>query len=146
MRLPALSLLVLIAMTGCRPVGVAAPSPHAAYPDPLASSLQVEAMGDSVRFVLQITNATDAPVAVTFPSAQIYDFAVREGTRSVWTWSADRSFVQSVRTITLAVGETRLNSEVWRVPAELRGRTLTAVGRLTSIDHPLERAAEFRLP
>lgn len=146
MRLLSLTLLAAALTAGCRPPGEAAPAPHAAYRGPLVSSLQVESMRDSVRLVLQVTNATSGPVTLTFPSGQSYDFQVLDGGRVVWTWSADRSFMQAVRMLTMAPGETSRYSEVWRLPEELRGRTLTARARLTSTDHPVEQAAEFRLP
>ena len=146
MRLPAIVLLGLTALAGCRPAAVAAPAPHAPYRGPLASSLQVETLGDSIRLVLQVSNATDQAVTLTFPSGQSYDFQVRDGAETVWSWSADRSFIQAVRTETLAPGETRRHGEIWRPAAALRGRTLTAVALLTSTDHPREHTAQFRLP
>jgi hypothetical protein len=146
MRLLAALFLGTALTAGCRPASEAAPAPHAPYRDALVSSLQVEALGDSARFVLQVTNGSEGPLTLTFPSGQTYDFSVRDGGQTVWSWSADRSFMQSVRMITLGPGETRTHSEVWRAAAGLRGRTLTAVARLASSDHPLERTAEFRLP
>jgi hypothetical protein len=146
MRPLALVLLTLIAAAGCRPAGQAAPAPHAAYRGPLATSLQVETLGDSARLVLRVSNGSDAPVNVTFPSGQTYDFQIRDGAETVWSWSADRSFMQAVRMHTMAPGETVTYSEVWRAPAAMHGRSLTAVGRLTSSDHPVEHTAAFRLP
>jgi hypothetical protein len=146
-RYSAVCLLALLS-TACRPYperGVADP-PQAAYRGPLASSLQVEPMGDSVRFVLQVTNASEAPLTLNFSSGQSYDFAVREGGETLWTWSADRSFMQALRSETLAPGQTHRLSEVWRVPAAQRGRALTAVARMTSTNHPVEQTAEFRVP
>jgi hypothetical protein len=146
MRLLVLALAALAGTSACRPPGESAPAPHSAYRGPLATSLQVQTLGDSVQLVLQVTNGTPASVTVTFPSGQTYDFSVLDGTEPVWTWSADRSFIQSVRMVTLAPGETRTHSEVWTVPAGMRGRTLTAVGRLTSSDHPVEHRTGFRVP
>jgi len=138
--------VALFSITACRPAGEAAPATHSAYRGPLASSLQVEPLGDSVRLVLQVTNGTSAPVTVTFPSGQTYDFSVSDGANTLWSWSADRSFMQAIRTETLSPGETQTHAETWRVPAGLRGRTLTARAWLTSSDHPVEHTAEFRVP
>jgi hypothetical protein len=146
MRPLAVALLALIAASACRPQSEAGPAPQASYRSPLATSLKVEALGDSARFVLQVTNGTGAPVTITFPSGQTYDFQVLDGSRAEWSWSADRSFMQAIRMDTLAPGETRTYAEVFRAPSVLRGRTLTAVARLTSTDHPVQHTAEFRLP
>jgi hypothetical protein len=146
MRLLSLTLLAAALTAGCRPPGEAAPAPHAPYRGPLVSSLQVEAMGDSARMVLQVTNATSGPVSLTFPSGQSYDFQVLDAGRVVWTWSADRSFMQAVRMHTLAAGETTRYAEVWHAPAGMHGRPLTVRATLTSSDQPVEQTAEFRLP
>lgn len=146
MRLLVLVLATVAAAAACRPASEAAPAPHSAYRGPLASSLQVEVLGDSVRLVLQVTNGTNQPVPVTFPSGQTYDFSVYDGGETAWTWSADRSFIQQVRMVTLAPGETQSHSETWVVPAALRGKRLRAVGRMTSSNHAVEQSTEFRVP
>lgn len=113
---------------------------------PLAASFQIQPAGDSVAFVLAVTNATQAPLALEFRSGQSYDFAVADGGREVWRWSAERMFTQALRGETLAPGQTLTWREVWRPDASLRGRSLTATARLTSASHPLERTQTFRLP
>ncbi|HEU4885621.1 MAG TPA: BsuPI-related putative proteinase inhibitor [Longimicrobium sp.] len=114
--------------------------------DALVSSLRVET-GDTVRFTLQVTNPSAAPVSFTFPSGQSYDFAVRPagGGAVAWRWSEQMSFTQAVRTVTLAPGETWTFGERWTRPPGTRGE-FTAVARLTSSDRPVERTATFRLP
>ena len=140
-------LLVCSAVGACTPVpGPAAAPPHAPYRGPLASSLQVEPMGDSARLVLQVTNASEAAVPLQFASGQSYDFAVLDGAREVWRWSADRMFTQALRNETLAAGETRRYAEIWHPAAALHGRDLTARAWLTASDQPLEQSAQFRLP
>lgn len=143
-----LALALVAALAACVPPPAPAPGPvEAGAPaEPLASSLQVEAGADSVRFVLQVTNVSAAPLALVFGSGQTYDFAVRDGARELWRWSAGRGFTQAVREETLAPGETRTFAESWRPPAEARGRPLTAVARLASSTHPVERTSPFALP
>src|SRR4051812_50189599 len=51
---------------------------------PLAASFQIQPAADSVTFVLAVTNATQAPLALEFRSGQSYDFAVADGGREVW--------------------------------------------------------------
>jgi hypothetical protein len=145
-RTPLLALCLLAA--ACPGPGSAPPA-NRANPGhaPLVASLQVETAGaDSVRLVLQVTNAQAAPLAVTFPSGQSYDFAVLDGARELWRWSADMGFTQAVRTETLAPGETRSYAETWRPGGAPRGRTLTAVARFTSSDHPVQVQAGFAVP
>ena len=112
----------------------------------LVSSLSVETEADTVLFTLQVTNPYEAPVQVTFPSGQTYDFAVRDAAgRELWRWSAERGFTQAVQTRTLPPGTTWTFGERWTPPAATRG-ALTAVGRLASSSHAVERTAVFRLP
>jgi intracellular proteinase inhibitor BsuPI len=143
--LAALAAAVLAACPAPEP-GPAPPPPMAAADGPLASSLQIEASRDSVRFVLQVTNTSAAPVMLGFNSGQTYDFVVLDAGRELWRWSADMGFTQALRSETLAPGETRAWSERWRPPAEARGRQLTGVGRLVARDHPVERTSPFVVP
>jgi hypothetical protein len=135
-------------LAACAPVpppADPAPQPSAAAADALVSSLSVETLGDTVRLSLQVTNATDAPLALVFPSGQTYDFAVMRGGETLWHWSADKSWMQAVREETVPAGETRTYSEAWVPGAPARGE-LSARAWLTSSSHPLERTATFRLP
>ncbi|HEX2079298.1 MAG TPA: BsuPI-related putative proteinase inhibitor [Longimicrobium sp.] len=126
------------------PDGMLPPPPEPPQPA-LVTSLHVEAAGDTVLLALQVTNPYQAPVQVTFPSGQTYDFAVRAGGNELWRWSADRGFTAAVQTLTLEPGATWSFGERWVRPAGVRGE-LTAVGRLTSSSHPAERTAAFRAP
>ncbi len=146
MRRSLFASLFLLLAAACQPAAdTGSPMPEARR-GPLVSSMQVETGPDSVRFVLQVTNPTTAPVRLTFPSGMTHDFVVREGTRELWRWSAGRMFVQSVVSIALPAGETRSYAEVWRPAASLRGRRLTAEGRLTSSSHPVQNSTPFTLP
>lgn len=145
-----LLLLLAAALPACtRPLP---PPPDGMAPPPapaqaaLVSSLSVETAGDTVVLTLQVTNPYEAPVPVAFNSAQTYDFAVRNaGGRELWRWSADRGFGQALQTRTLAAGTTWTFAERWTPPAGTRGE-LTAVARLASTSHAVERTAVFRLP
>ena len=149
MRFALAALALLAACVPPEPVAPAAPAGSESAggsTGPLVASLSVEPTAESVRFLLQVTNATQSPLALQFSSGQSYDFAVSDGGTSVWTWSADKMFTQALRSVTLAPGETRSFEERWRPPASLRGRALTATARLTSMSHPVERTQAFRLP
>jgi len=147
----AFAAMALIA-AACRPATPAAPAPAssagdaAGGGDALVTTLQTDAGADSVRFTLQVTNGSQAPVTLRFGSGQSYDFVVTDGTARVWHWGNDRMFTQALRDETLAPGQTRSWSETWRPAAALRGHTLTATARLTSTSHPVERTQTFRLP
>jgi hypothetical protein len=133
-------------LAACTPVPPPAQGPGpAAADEALVSSLSVETVGDTVRLSLQVTNATDVPLTLVFPSGQTYDFAVLRGGETLWRWSADRSFIQSVREETLAAGETRTYTETWAPGGPQRGE-LAARAWLTSSSHPVERTATIRLP
>ncbi|HEV3049362.1 MAG TPA: BsuPI-related putative proteinase inhibitor [Longimicrobium sp.] len=139
------ALLVAGACTRPLPAPASGTLPPPAPPS-LVSSLSVETEGDTVVLTLQVTNPYDAPVAVTFPSGQTYDFSVRDaGGRVLWTWSADRGFIQAVQTRTLAAGETWTFRERWTPPSGTRG-ALTAVARLASSSHAVEHTRTFTRP
>jgi hypothetical protein len=144
-----LGLAVAAAFAACSPPppenprGTASPAPQGG--EPLASSLQVAPAGDSVSFVLQVTNAGPAPVALTFPTGQSFDFAVSRDGREVWRWSADRSFTQAVREESIAAGETRRYEASWRPPAGTHG-ALAARGWITARQVRAERSTGFALP
>lgn len=139
--------LAVLALAACTPPPAGGPpAPGAdASAAALISSLTVQPTADSVRLVLQVTNAGTSPVQLRFSSGQTYDFAVRSAAGTLWTWSADRMFTQALRTETMAAGETRTWSESWAPPRGTTG-ALTAVGTLTSTSHPVERTTNFRLP
>jgi hypothetical protein len=145
---PLLALAAAAFLAAC-PAPAAAPPPAgspAGGAEPLVTTLQVETSADSLRFSLAVTNAGAAPVTLEFPTSQRYDFAVLDGARELWRWSADCGFAQALGTETLAPGQTRTWTEAWRPDAALRGRQLTAVGTLASSSHRVERRSPVRVP
>jgi hypothetical protein len=135
-------LLVLGALAGC---ALPAAAPDGGPADPLLPSLQATTQGDSVWFVLQVTNVSESPVRLEFTSGQTHDFAVRAGDREVWRWSADRMFTQALHSRVVAPGETLTYTAAWRPD---RGRTgeHTVVGSLAARNHPVRQAMYFRIP
>jgi hypothetical protein len=112
---------------------------------PLLPSLQASAVGDTVFFVLQVTNTSTEPVELHYRSGQSYEFVVLQGEREMWRWSADQMFTQALRHERLEPGATLRFEEAWQPPAGLRGE-LVAVGQLTASNRPVEQRANFRLP
>jgi hypothetical protein len=134
--------ITLAGVSACAPTGSV---PQSSQTGPLVSSLQVETRGDSVRFLLQVTNAGTQPVDLTFPSGQSFDFVVLQNGRELWRWSADRIFTQAIRTETLPPGDTRSYDAAWAPPAGVRGE-LVARGFLTARGNRAEQRSYFRLP
>jgi hypothetical protein len=72
--------------------------------------------GNPATLVLFVENRGTAPVRVTYPSAQRYDFAVSRDGRDVWRWSTASGavFAQALDEVELAPGERLLYREAWR--------------------------------
>lgn len=65
-------------------------------------------------FTLRVTNVGDEPLRVRFPTSQQFDIIVQnpEGT-SLWSWSADRAFLQMVCDRELLPGESTVYEVHW---------------------------------
>lgn len=112
----------------------------------LLPSVQVTTTNDTVEFVLQVTNTTDAPVALTFPSGQSYDFVVYDASGAeVWRWSAEQMFTQALREEVVAPGETLTYSEVW-VPEPGTSGSFEVMGVLVANERDVRQRTEFRIP
>jgi hypothetical protein len=118
---------------------------HTAATNGLVPSLQVKPSGNTVQFTLQLSNTGTTPIPLEFTSGQSYDFAVLQGSRELWRWSADQMFTQALRSETLAPGATRTYEATWSPPAGTRGE-FTAAGILTATNRRVEQRAIFRLP
>jgi len=69
--------------------------------------------GATVSFTVAVDNPTDAPVTVTFPSAQLFDITVSAEQGEVWRWSAERDFAQAEVERTFPSGVTLLGRTTW---------------------------------
>ena len=137
---------VLVTRCAPQPTPTPAEEERAMIPaDRLVSSLQVEQLGDTLRMQLQVTNTSDAPVALTFPSGQSFDFfALRDG-EEIWRWSLDQMFTQAIRSETLAPGATLQYDAVWSPPPGISGE-ITIAGTLTALDKQIEQRTQVSLP
>lgn len=138
-----LGLVTLAALTAC------APQPDGGgkvtVPD-LLPSMQATALGDSVQFVLQVTNTTSETVDLEYRSGQSFDFVVLDETGSeVWRWSEGRMFTQALRHESLGPGETITHSALWSAEDRPAG-AYAVVGTLTVADRSVQQRTEFRLP
>jgi hypothetical protein len=136
-------LLLIGLLTGCGPH----PAPEAEAESPLLTSVRATTFGrDSVHFTLQVTNTSDQPIELTYPSGQSFEFVVvpAQGGGELWRWSSDMMFTQALRTERLDPGETRTHTVPWSPPGEARGE-FEVRASLTAMDVRAERAARFRL-
>jgi hypothetical protein len=95
--------------------------------------------------VFHVSNPTGAPISVTFPTGQTFDFRVSREGRTLWTWSADRAFTQAIRRETLAAGATWRYEGIWEARSAPAG-VYEVQARLASTTHPVEARAEVELP
>lgn len=123
----------------------ASPDASVVLSDSIAASLIVQVVNEEVNLVLQVTNATDSPIMVHFPSQQRFDFVVSREGRPPWTWSADKLFAQEALSDTLPPWETWRFEARWTPPGGADG-TYEARARLVSSSLPVQAVAEFQLP
>jgi len=134
-------------LAGCAPGagdGAADPAGEGAASTGLASSLQADVAGDSVRFTLTVANAGSGPVVLEFATAQRYDFVVRESGAEVWRWSGERMFAQVAGADTVRGGGTREYRETWLHGG--RSGRYEAEGVVTSTSHSLVLNTELEIP
>lgn len=69
--------------------------------------------GETIRFILTMTNVGSQPTTVEFPTSQPYDVLVfREG-ELVWQWSEGMVFLQVLTRVPLGPGESRTDRILW---------------------------------
>ena len=79
----------------------------------LATDASEYGPGAAVSFTVAVDNASDAPVTVTFPSAQLFDIVVSAEQRDVWHWSGERDFAQAEVERSFPPGVTLLGHTTW---------------------------------
>lgn len=110
----------------------------------LVTSIEVEVGAGTVRFVLHLTNSTNQPIRLEFPSSQRYDFVVRtpDGAE-VWRWSADQMFAQMLSEESIPPGGSREFTAPWQPGT--RAGAFVAVGRVTANNRKIEQQAVFEI-
>ena len=110
----------------------------------LAATMEVDVGEAATTLRLHVTNVSSEPVELEFSSGQRYDFAVTtEAGETLWTWSADKSFMQALSMETLAPGASLRFSEAWPSAGQ-QGRFI-AIGRVTSTNEPVHQSVIFEL-
>lgn len=128
------------------------PRSHAAEPESepvatgpgFASSLDVT-VRDRVGLALRVTNNGTRRLELTFPNGQTHDFVVLDSVgREVWRWSDGRLFTQPLLNDVLDESETVTYQASLPLPST-PGR-YTAVAKLMSENHPMQRRVDFSVP
>ena len=110
----------------------------------LPATLSATVNGD-VTLTFTVKNPSADPVKVVFPSSQRYDFTAIDSTtgKGVWSWAANRDFLQAVGEETVPGGGSLTFVEKWTPPK--RGLYLVHA-RLTSTSHRSEAYASVVVP
>lgn len=126
----------------------AACSPRTGAPQPtdaLLSSIQASTAGDSVHFLLQLTNTSDLPVALEFTSGRTFEILVHQEDVVLWNSTAGRSFTQALVFDTIAAGGTRSFQASWAPPPTARGE-MSVTGVVRDSRQPIQQSTRFRYP
>lgn len=133
-----------LASLGCAPRERAPVQENEGIASDLVATMEVEPGGDAVALTLHLTNATAAPIELSFSSGQRYDFAVsRLDGEVLWRWSSYQSFMQVVGTQTLAAGSSLRYREQWP-SGGMRGE-FVATGEVTATNRRIIQSARFEL-
>ena len=131
----AAALLVLLAACTAR-------APRETPPAGLLTSLQATTTGDSVHFLLQVTNPGPEPVTLEYAAEPIVQFVVRRDALLLWDSAPESAVAEQVTMDTLRAGETRSFQASWSVPMGLRG-TMTVSGAVRDRRAPLVQSTRF---
>jgi hypothetical protein len=78
-------------------------------------------VGTTIRVKYTITNLTDKPLVLTFPSSQQYDWTVTDAEGNlVYRWSKGKAFAQVVTQLTVPVGTSDDFESSWLIPPDLK--------------------------
>lgn len=116
----------------------ASPGPALAQPAlqvTLSTDRAAYPMGTPIQLTLTVRNTSDAPVRLTFPSGQTYDFTIGSGqsAATIWTWSQNRGFTAAIVERTMAPGEAVSYTETWNPRAPNGDPVPTGIYRATGL-------------
>lgn len=78
-------------------------------------------VGTTVTVRSTITNLTDRPLELTFPTSQTYNWTITDADgKLVYDWQKDKAFAQVVTKITIPVGESDAFENSWNIPKDLK--------------------------
>lgn len=91
--------------------------------------------GEPIQLILKLSNRSSRDTTLEFSSGQRYDFQIADSTgRTMWTWSADHSFMQVLGWARLAAGESQQHRE--RFIGNLAAGKYQVNGSLTTTKSP----------
>jgi hypothetical protein len=109
----------------------------------LATSVIARVGNGSVDFAINVTNAGGLPVRLDFNSGQRFDVSVTDSAgNSVWTWSAARSFIQSLGSETIEPGATLVYDASWPDPPP---GTYLASAEITASNADIRQSVEVQV-
>ncbi len=78
-------------------------------------------VGTTITVKYTITNLTDQPLVLTFPSAQQYDWTVTDAEGNlVYQWMANKRFAAGITHLTIPVGASDGFESSWSIPRDLK--------------------------
>lgn len=78
-------------------------------------------VGTTITVKYTITNLSDQPLVLTFPSAQQFDWTVTDAEGNlVYQWMANKRFATGVTTLTIPVGASDGFESSWAIPRDLK--------------------------
>jgi hypothetical protein len=84
---------------------------------------------EPIHMKLVVKNPSDRKMQLTFPTAQGFDFIIRKGRETVWSWSWGRMFAQVLGEASLAPGDSLTYEYTWN--GFLPGGKSPELGRYT---------------
>ena len=98
MRVSPLLLPVVVGLMGCGGSSAGGTDfPETGMRVTVETDRDVYAPGDTVFLDLRVVNPGAAPATLRFASGQRYEFTILDAAgESVWTWSADKGFIQAL--------------------------------------------------
>ena len=110
----------------------------------LETDKRVYRAGEPIELLLKLNNRSTRDTTLQFSSGQRYDFQiVNESGETVWTWSADRSFIQALGSEQLA-GDGALEYRE-QCAAQLQPGTYAVNGSITTLGSPLTARTAIRV-
>lgn len=78
-------------------------------------------VGTTITVKYTITNLTDQPLVLTFPSAQQYDWTVTDAEGNlIYQWMANKRFAAGITHLTIPVGASDGFESSWSIPRDLK--------------------------
>lgn len=114
--------------------------PSASLPATLITELD-----SVVTLTLTVSNPTAASATITFSSGQHFDFTITDAATgtTLWVWSADKLFMQSLSSETIAPHGTLVYTAQWKPTTS---GPLVATGTLVSLSHRAAAKAALSVP